>query len=125
MINIGITGQSGFIGSHLYNSIKLYPKDFKCINFTKTYFKNKKKLDLFVSKCDVIIHLAGINRHKNQDKIYNTNLLLTNKMIESFDRLKKAPHILISSSLQEKDNNHYGKSKFEILGFWGTNWNTY
>ena len=33
MLNIGITGQNGFIGNHLSNAIKLLPNEFKLIDF--------------------------------------------------------------------------------------------
>ena len=63
MLKIGITGQNGFIGQHLYNSLGLLPETYKLIDFEKSFFGNEKKLDAFVSQCDVIIHLAAMNRH--------------------------------------------------------------
>ena len=63
MIKIGITGQNGFIGKHLYNLIGLLPEYYSLIDFQKDFFENEDNLDSFVSKCDVIVHLAAINRH--------------------------------------------------------------
>ena len=40
MKKIGITGQKGFIGSHLYNSLQLFPNEFECIPFEDVYFEN-------------------------------------------------------------------------------------
>ena len=42
MLSVGITGQNGFIGQHLYNSIGLETKKFKIIDFEKEIFKKKK-----------------------------------------------------------------------------------
>ena len=40
MIKVGITGQSVFIGSHLYNTLALHGDRFKSIPFKKEYFKS-------------------------------------------------------------------------------------
>ena len=74
MLNIGITGQNGFIGRHLYNSIELLTESYKLIDFKNEYFQKEKRLDAFVSRCDVIVHLAAINRHFDPQVIYNTNI---------------------------------------------------
>lgn len=111
MINIGITGQKGFIGSHLFNTLSLFPKKYNLIEFQKNFFDCKDELDSFVSKCDVIVHLAALNRHKSQSIIYETNIKLVSSLIEALNRTKNKPHIIISSSSQEKNENLYGKSK--------------
>ena len=37
---VGITGQSGFLGTHLYNTLGLYPEEFERIPFEDEYLKN-------------------------------------------------------------------------------------
>ena len=121
MKKIGITGDSGFIGKHLYNTLGLYPTDFERVAFDKVFFTNQDLLDSFVNKCDVIVHLAGMNRHDDPEVIYNTNILLCNNLIESLKRTKSKAHIIFSSSLQEEKDNAYGKSKKEgrlLLSTW-------
>ena len=61
MIKIGITGQSGFIGTHLFNTIGLSIDKYERIPFDDTYFGNQKKLIQFVSSCDVVVHFAALN----------------------------------------------------------------
>ncbi len=120
LIRVGITGQSGFIGSHLYNSLKL-TNDFSVVSFHKSFFDIDQKLIDFISECDVIIHLAGLNRHPNPDVIYDTNIELTQKIIASCDACKKTPHILFASSIQEENGTAYGNSKkraSELLNDW-------
>lgn len=111
MISIGITGQNGFIGQHLVNFIGLKENVFKLINFKKKYFENEDELDDFVSKCDVIIHLAAMNRHTDTKVIYNTNIKLVSSLVASLKRTKSVAHIIMSSSSQEEKDNLYGKSK--------------
>lgn len=113
MIKIGITGQEGFVGKHLYNTLGLFPNDFEQVEFERDFFENEFALDAFVQQCDVIVHLAAMNRHENQEVIYNTNLDLVVKLISSLERTKSTPHVIISSSSQEERDNLYGNSKKE------------
>lgn len=108
---IGITGQNGFVGSHLYNTLGLKPDRYERIDFKKDYFEDNEKLDEFVRQCDVIVHLAAMNRHLNPEIIYNCNLDLVKKLIDSLERTGSQAHVLFSSSSQEEKDNLYGKSK--------------
>jgi UDP-2-acetamido-2,6-beta-L-arabino-hexul-4-ose reductase len=113
MKKVGITGQSGFVGKHLYNTLGLFPDEFERIDFDKSYFNNEEKLDSFVTQCDVIVHLAAMNRHKDPEVIFETNTGLVKTLTESLDRTKSTAHVLFSSSSQEERDNLYGKSKKE------------
>lgn len=110
---VGITGQSGFVGTHLYNTLNLFPSNFELILYNKSYFQNESELDDFVSNCDVIIHLASMNRHEDQNVIYETNIKLVQLLVESLERTESTPQIIFSSSTQEERDNLYGKSKKE------------
>src|SRR6056297_2391709 len=113
MLKIGITGQSGFIGTHLFNTLGLWPDDFERVPFRDDYFQDENALTNFVGQCDTIVHLAAMNRHHDPDIIYNTNIELVKKLITALDKAGSKPHLLISSSIQEKKENSYGKSKKE------------
>lgn len=124
MIKIGITGQAGFVGSHLYNTLGLHPDEFERIEFKRGFFEDENKLNDFVSQCDVIVHLAAMNRHNDPQVIYDTNIGLVQKLIESLTQTNSKAHILFSSSTQEEKDNLYGKSKKEgrkLMMEWATN----
>lgn len=112
-MRIGITGQNGFVGKHLYNSLGLLPDEFERIIFQKKFFEKDEELDNFVSQCDVIVHLAAMNRHESEQFIYETNVGLVNKLVASLERTGSKAHVMISSSTQEERDNLYGKSKRE------------
>ncbi len=113
MITIGITGQSGFIGTHLYNTLGLLSVKFKRVQFEDAFFQDKEKLERFVSQCDCIIHLAAMNRHNDPEVLYQTNIGLVKQLIGACETTNSTPHILFSSSTQEERANLYGKSKKE------------
>jgi UDP-2-acetamido-2,6-beta-L-arabino-hexul-4-ose reductase len=113
MLKVGITGQAGFIGTHLYNTIGLFPEEFTRIKFQKDYFEDENKLNDYVAECDVIVHLAAMNRHDDPQVIYNTNLELVQKLVRSLKATNSKSHVLFSSSTQEVRDNLYGKSKKE------------
>ncbi len=109
---IGITGQTGFVGNHLYTTLSLR-EDVELIQFERSFFDDAKALAQFASKCDTIVHLAAMNRHEDPNVIYNTNLQLVEKLIAACDESQAKPHIIFSSSSQEQKDNLYGKSKLE------------
>jgi UDP-2-acetamido-2,6-beta-L-arabino-hexul-4-ose reductase len=110
---VGITGQPGFIGTHLYNTIGLYTDQFTRIPFEDNYFENDELLNHFVKSCDVIVHLAAMNRHNEPQVIYDTNIRLVKQLISAMENTGSIPHVLFSSSTQEERDNPYGKSKKE------------
>lgn len=112
MIRIGITGQAGFVGTHLFNHLGLL-EDVERISFEDSWFQNKNLLRAFVRKCDVIVHLAAMNRAPDPRVIYETNLCLVEELIAAMEAESVAPHVLFSSSTQEELDNEYGRSKRE------------
>jgi UDP-2-acetamido-2,6-beta-L-arabino-hexul-4-ose reductase len=113
MIRVGITGQAGFIGTHLFNTLNLYKDKFLTIPFEDGYFVESGKLDAWVMQCDVIVHLAAMNRHHDPDLIYQTNIALVKQLIVALEKTNSTPHVLFASSTQEERNNPYGRSKKE------------
>jgi UDP-2-acetamido-2,6-beta-L-arabino-hexul-4-ose reductase len=121
MLRIGITGQSGFIGTHLYNTLSLAKDKYSSIPFKDEYFESFTDMEEFVSKCDVIVHLAAMNRHPDPNVIYETNIKLVQYLITAMESTNSSPHILFSSSIQEDLDNLYGASKKEgrrLLAEW-------
>ncbi len=119
-MKIGITGQTGFIGTHLYNTLGLLPQ-FERYPFEDEFFGDEAKLETFVASCDAVVHLAALNRHHDPDLICQTNLDLVKKLIRACEHSGSRPHILFASSTQETLDNPYGRSKKqgrEMLEAW-------
>lgn len=123
MTRVGITGGHGFVGYHLYQTIALQKEEFTLIEFDRSFFEADQSLDSFVLSCDVIVHLAALNRHSEAQVIYDTNTNLVKKLVASLERTNSKAHLILSSSTQEERDNLYGKSKKEgrlLLSDWAS-----
>lgn len=112
MKTIGITGQSGFIGSFLKNYIKFFEHDLKIVEFDDDFFTHDDKLRSFVKKCDIVVHLAGMSRGDDKE-VYDTNVRLATELIGAFEASNVAPQLFFASSIHEKTDNGFGRAKKE------------
>lgn len=113
MLRVGITGQAGFVGTHLFNQLNLQEAEFQSVPFQDEFFLEKDKLEDWVQNCDVIVHLAAMNRHNDPEVLYATNIQLVEQLLEAMETTGSKAHLLFSSSTQEEKDNLYGKSKRE------------
>lgn len=74
MSNIAITGSNGFLGKNL--SVYLAGLGFAILPISH----EEKDLAFALSKADALIHLAGVNRPKDDD--YSPNVTFTQKIVE-------------------------------------------
>ena len=124
LVRVGITGQGGFMGSHLFNFLGTKLEEIKRISFKRNYFEDDVELQKFVKSCDVIVHTAAMNRHEDEQVLYNTNLGLVHKLLNACEVTKSIPKIIFSSSTHEEIDNLYGKSKRDGRKYfedWATN----
>lgn len=109
-MNIGITGQSGFIGYHLTNYLS--QKNFNVISINKEDFSSDQKLNNALKNCNIIIHLAGMNRGPDKE-VSDCNLQLASQLINALEENNLTPVVIFASSTQEEMANSYGRSKKE------------
>lgn len=110
---VGITGQNGFIGSYLYNTLCLRKDEFELIPFDRSAFAHPGQLAGWVKQCDAIVHLSALNRHPDPEVIFDTNVDLVKKLISAMEVSNVTPHVIFTSSTQEEMDNLYGNSKKE------------
>ena len=127
MISVGITGQPGFVGTHLFEALGQQPDKFKRIPFEDAFFEDDSKLRAFVKQCDVLVHLAAMMRSPIEGEVYNVNMRLVHQLIDAMEAERVTPCILFSSSIQEGNGSEYGRCKQEgraLLEEWTRNHNT-
>jgi len=112
-LKIGITGQNGFIGYYLTQTIKYKHSDYTLVPFQKFFFEKESLLKEFVSTCDVIVHLAGVNRAETNEEVYDVNIKLNTVLKKALVNANFKGHLLFASSSQENGHSIYGKAKKE------------
>jgi len=116
-LKIGITGQNGFIGYHLTQTIKYKHSDYILVVFQNSFFEKESLLKEFVSTCDVIVHLSGVNRAETDEEVYGDNIKLNTLLKKALIDANFKGHLLFASSSQEKGDSLYGKAKKESREF--------
>jgi UDP-2-acetamido-2,6-beta-L-arabino-hexul-4-ose reductase len=103
-----VTGANGFIGRNLCvalerrTSVELVGYDLG---------DDPSVLEDGLCRADVIFHLAGVNRPEHERKFAEGNTGFTEQICDRLKLLRRAPRIVMSSSIQASLGNPYGRSK--------------
>lgn len=120
-MRIGITGASGFVGLHLQFSLHQQKDKYEPVLIDKSDFLDESKLVQKLKKCDVVVHLAGLN-HGEEKEIYETNVGLTKKLLACLNKTGNKPKTIFLSSTHNVKNTAYGRSKKDsekLIALWG------
>lgn len=111
MSNILVTGSKGFIGKNLLK--RLDRNNFDILEFNRN--DSLDTLEKKILQSDFIVHLAGeVRPNSSSDDFKNSNILLTQKIIELLKKHDKDIPFLMSSTIHAKLlKNEYGKTKRE------------
>lgn len=109
-MNILITGSKGFIGKNLICHLKQL-ENIKIFEYSRENTIND--LSRFISEVDIIFHLAGAMRPKDETQFKIDNSILTKQIVDLLLEKKKSTPIVFSSSIQVVKHNFYGISKKE------------
>ena len=107
-MKILVTGAKGFIGKNLIAELKNknYNEIYEC-DVTTT----EEELNSYTKDCEFVFHLAGVNRPKDETEFMKGNFGFTSTLLEKLKSNNNKAPILITSSIQAKLDNPYGKSK--------------
>lgn len=114
-----VTGSNGFVGKNLIatlESIRDKKDNTRDIDqnieiFTFDLNTDKNLLDEYTKQCDFVFHLAGVNRPKDEKEFMEGNFGFTSELLDLLKKHNNKAPILITSSIQAKLDNPYGKSK--------------
>ena len=105
-----ITGSKGFIAKHLIHALSQNP-DLEILGYTKD--QEHEILKKYLQVADVVYHLSGVNRHKNESDFQTSNIDLTKFICEYLKSIQRKPVIVFSSSILVRADNAYGRSKYQ------------
>lgn len=108
MKKVLVTGAKGFIGKNLVLELK-NRKTFEV--FECDVDTTEEQLAQFAKECEFVFHLAGVNRPQRTEEFMEGNYGFTTKLLEILQKNGNMSPILMSSSIQAKLDNDYGKSK--------------
>jgi UDP-2-acetamido-2,6-beta-L-arabino-hexul-4-ose reductase len=118
MKTVLITGAAGFIGKNLVAAL-MRRDDVRLSLFDVN--TGPAVFDAGLAEADLIYHLAGVNRPKEESEFVTGNIGQTEQMLARLAELGRTPTIVLSSSAQAELGNPYGKSKKAaedaVLGF--------
>lgn len=108
MITAVVTGSEGFLGRNLISRLKLV-EGVSVIGVDVDM--SQPELEKALGRCDVIFHLAGVNRPSDPNEFQKVNRDFTQEICIKLVELKRSPRIVFSSSIQAALENPYGASK--------------
>lgn len=103
ILNIAISGATGFIGSNLVHHFSKLGYNMLPITRKHISTDNNKDLKNILAKSQIVINLAGapINRlwtKSYKKELYDSRMLSTRKIVNTIDQLTQKPQLLISTS---------------------------
>ena|SRR5690554_4487003 len=107
-MKILVTGAKGFIGKNLI--VELKNQGYRDI-FEYDIDSSVEELDVYTKECSFIFHLAGVNRPKDEKEFIEGNFGFTSTLLQYLKKNNNKSTIVLSSSIQARLDNPYGKSK--------------
>jgi len=118
-MRVGITGARGLIGWHL--RAFLHGVDgIQPAAADRSTFADPQALWQFISGCDAVVHLAGMNRG-DEGEVARTNVDLTRRLVAALREADARLQVIFSSSTHIDRDTLYGASKREsaaLLSNW-------
>lgn len=108
MKSVLVTGAAGFVGKNLVAALRRRD-DVKLTTFDVE--DDMSVLEDGLARADIIYHLAGVNRPKDESEFVTGNTGLTEQILDQLEKLARTPIFVLSSSAQAELDNPYGQSK--------------
>jgi UDP-2-acetamido-2,6-beta-L-arabino-hexul-4-ose reductase len=112
-MKILISGAGGFVGRNLAAALRERQLSESALERVCLIDvgNSADELNAALADTDVIFHLAGVNRPKDEAEFFTTNAGLTEAMCERLVATGRAPMVIFASSIQAQSANAYGRSK--------------
>ena len=102
-----VTGARGFLGRNL--GVAFRRSGFEVLEFTRS--DPAGSLPKLAAQADLVFHLAGVNRPKDEEEFAEGNIAFTRYLCESLSKANRQTPLVFTSSIQAELDNPYGRSK--------------
>ena len=110
MKTILVTGSAGFVGRNLCVALRRHG-GFEVLEFCSDH--TPAELEQLSARADIVFHLAGVNRPKNESEFAEGNANLTRQLCGYLTAAGSRVPLVFTSSVQAEMDNAYGRSKKE------------
>lgn len=107
-MKILVTGSNGFIAKNLI--VELRNRGYKDLLLCNRD-TSMEELEQYIEECDVLVHLAGVNRPIREEEYYIENVGFTEKLIKLLENNHKKISMLFSSTIHTGRHKCYEESK--------------
>ena len=108
MKTILVTGAAGFLGRNLCVALRRQAA-FEVLEFDLP--QTVDDLSPLAARADLVFHLAGVNRPREEAEFMTGNADLTRRLCADLEAGARRPVLILSSSIQAERDNPYGRSK--------------
>ena len=103
-----VTGSAGFMGRNLCVALRRQGA-FEVLEFDAG--QSLEELAKLAGRAELVFHLAGVNRPKEEREFAEGNVELTRELCGWLAASNRPPALVLSSSIQAEMDNPYGQSK--------------
>ena len=106
-MKILVTGAQGFIGRNLVLSLE--NSGYDILSFTRE--DTLETLNQYTQECELVFHLAGVNRSNQVSDFYEVNTDLTRTLVHLLKLNQNLVPIVFASSIHAGHDSDFGRSK--------------
>jgi UDP-2-acetamido-2,6-beta-L-arabino-hexul-4-ose reductase len=108
VIHVLVTGGEGFIGRNLRLALgRVQETAVTSVDLGSS----PEQLRSALATCDIVFHLAGVNRPQREEELEAGNLGALRELLAGLATAGRRPLVVLSSSIQAQLDNPYGRSK--------------
>jgi len=108
MRTILVTGSEGFMGRNLVAALRRADR-YRVLEFDQG--QRTSEMGELAAEADMVFHLAGVNRPKDEREFAQGNADLTRSLCRALEAASRPTPVVLSSSIQAEQDNSYGRSK--------------